>query len=114
MTLSYYQEIILFSQQRVAKLNLTQCEFFIVIARYNILLKVTNNNITKPNECSCVTHCQNKNKQITNNIFCSRFADQVSVGDEVMVLDNDKLRPEKVINISDLIMQGNCTFFLIS
>ena len=33
------------------------------------------------------------------------------MGDEVMVLDNDKLRLEKVINISDLIMQGNCTFF---
>ena len=33
------------------------------------------------------------------------------MGDEVMVLDNDKLRPEKVINISDLIMQGSCTFF---
>ena len=36
------------------------------------------------------------------------------MGDEVMVLDNDQLRPEKVINISDLIMQGNCTFFLFS
>ena len=36
-----------------------------------------------------------------------RYADQVSVGDEVMVLRNDKLMPAKVMNGSSLIMNGN-------
>ena len=36
-----------------------------------------------------------------------RYADQVSVGDEVMVLRNDKFMPAKVMNVSNLIMQGN-------
>ena len=36
-----------------------------------------------------------------------RYADQVSVGDEVMVLRNDKLMPAKVMNVSSLIIKGN-------
>ena len=35
-----------------------------------------------------------------------RYANQVSVGDEVMVLRNDKVMPTKVMNVSSLIMQG--------
>ena len=35
-----------------------------------------------------------------------RYADQVSVGDEVLVLRNDELMPAKVMNVSSIIMQG--------
>ena len=40
-------------------------------------------------------------------MFSYRYADQVSVGDEVMVLRNDKLMPSKVMDVSSLTMQGN-------
>ena len=36
-----------------------------------------------------------------------RYADHVSVGDEVMVLRNDKLMPAKVMDVSSLSAQGN-------
>ena len=35
-----------------------------------------------------------------------RYADQVSVGDEVLIQGYDKLLPTKVINTSDLMLQG--------
>ena len=35
-----------------------------------------------------------------------RYADQVSVGDEVLVLRNDELMPAKVMDVSSIIMQG--------
>ena len=41
------------------------------------------------------------------NMLLYRYADQVRVGDEVMILRNDKLMPTKVMNVSSLIMQGN-------
>ena len=37
-----------------------------------------------------------------------RYADQVSVGDEIMVVTNDKLMPTRVTNVSSLIMKGSC------
>ena len=36
-----------------------------------------------------------------------RYADHVSIGDEVLVEENDKLIPRKVVNVSGLLMQGN-------
>ena len=39
-----------------------------------------------------------------------RYADQVCVGDEVLVQKNDNLFPAKVINVSSLVMQGDCRF----
>ena len=38
------------------------------------------------------------------------YADEVSIGDEVMALGKNKLVAVKVINISSLIMQGNSNF----
>ena len=35
-----------------------------------------------------------------------RYADQVSVGDEVIILQNDKIIPAKVIHVSNLVLQG--------
>ena len=43
-----------------------------------------------------------------NNLFSSRYADDVSIYDEVLVHDNDRVMPAKVINISNAEMQGNC------
>ena len=36
-----------------------------------------------------------------------RYADQVSIGDEVLVRRNDELIPGNVTNISSFMMQGN-------
>ena len=46
-----------------------------------------------------------------NYILSIRYADQVSAGDEVMVLGNDKLMPSKVVDVSSHFMQGNCSNF---
>ena len=39
-----------------------------------------------------------------NKLFS--FADQVSIGDEVLVQIIDQLNPAKVINVSTLLLQG--------
>ena len=44
------------------------------------------------------------NKYISLNIF--RFAEEISVDDEVLVNHNGELIPEKVMNVSRLIMKG--------
>ena len=41
------------------------------------------------------------------NIVCFRYANNISLGDEVLVDKNDQLIPAKVDNISILFMQGN-------
>ena len=40
-------------------------------------------------------------------MFCFRYAEQVLIGDEVLVKGNNELAPAKVINVSELKMQGN-------
>ena len=40
-------------------------------------------------------------------IFFFRYADQVSVGDEVLVEGNEQLIPAEVINVLTLAIQGN-------
>ena len=47
-----------------------------------------------------------ENNEQIYSIF--RFADQVYVGDEVLVQKNDNLIAAKVISVSSLIMQGYC------
>ena len=39
-------------------------------------------------------------------IGCLRYANQVSNGDEMLILRNDDLRPAKVINVSTVFMKG--------
>ena len=41
------------------------------------------------------------------NIVCFRYANNISLGEEVLVDNNDQLIPAKVGNISILFMQGN-------
>ena len=45
-----------------------------------------------------------------NNFLC-RFANQVGIGNDVLVEENDMLSPVKVINIFNLKMQGKCHLF---
>ena len=42
------------------------------------------------------------------DIFCFRYADQVSVGDEILVQENNEFIPDKVIKKSNLwkVMEG--------
>ena len=39
-----------------------------------------------------------------------RYADQINIGDEVFISENDKLTKDIVINVSSSIMQGNNKF----
>ena len=48
---------------------------------------------------------------ITTKMFSFSFADDVSINDEVLVHGEDKVIAEKVVNISNLEMQGNCQFY---
>ena len=41
-----------------------------------------------------------------------RYADELSVGDEVLVKGNDNFSLAKVNNVSDIMMQGHYLFFL--
>ena len=41
------------------------------------------------------------------SIVSFRFADDISVGDEVLVETNNKLTPVKVIDVSTLVMESN-------
>ena len=43
----------------------------------------------------------------------TRYAEKVSAGDEVLVPENNKLTPAKVINVSSLKMQGDYTHFSV-
>ena len=43
-------------------------------------------------------------------MFLFRFADYVSIGDEILAQGIDNLTPEKVINISNSVMQGKHNF----
>ena len=54
-----------------------------------------------------------ENERHYNNTLLYRYASQVSVGDEVLVLRNDELMPVKVVNVSSLIMQGNSHLTLL-
>ena len=48
---------------------------------------------------------RNSNTQV----FCFRYADQVSVADEVLV-EGNKLTSEKVINVDTHVLQGEWCF----
>ena len=43
-----------------------------------------------------------------------RYADEVSIGDEVLVQGNNGLTPTKVINVSKITLQGNHLFLTIN
>ena len=61
-----------------------------------------------------LSHSENKIKKSTLIQFLpTRYADQVFVGDEVLVERNDKVMNAKVINVSSEILQGNekCQLF---
>ena len=45
-------------------------------------------------------------------IYCFRYADQVSVGDEVAIQKDDQLLPVRVVNISSITMSGNWDYLL--
>ena len=43
-----------------------------------------------------------------------RYADQVAIGDEVLVQGNDGFTPQRVFNVSYSMMQGDNNFCLLS
>ena len=58
--------------------------------------------------------CQKYFKKLSIYLFIScyfRYANDVSVGDELLVQGNEKLIPTKVVDITDLIMQGNYSHY---
>ena len=48
-----------------------------------------------------------------NKYFCFRYADQVSVGDEILVQENNELIPDKVIKKSNFVMEGKNLFKIV-
>ena len=56
-------------------------------------------------------HSLNKPYVINVNTFIQclsiRYADQVFVGNEVLIERNDEVAPAKVIDVSSLLLQGN-------
>ena len=48
-----------------------------------------------------------------NNILTLDNADQISVGDEVLVQGYDKLIPTKVMNTFDVMLQGICCYLKV-
>ena len=48
---------------------------------------------------------------LVKGIVSFRFADDISVGDEVLVETNNKLTPVKVIDVSTLVMEGELNVF---
>ena len=56
--------------------------------------------------------CTRKRSKTYLFISCYfRYANDVSVGDELLVQGNEKLIPTKVVDITDLIMQGNYSHY---
>ena len=47
------------------------------------------------------------------DIFCFRYADRVSVGDEILVQENNELIPDKVIKKSTFVMEGKNLFKIV-
>ena len=47
-------------------------------------------------------------------MFLFRFAEQISVGDEVIIPRNDELTPAKITNVSVIAMQGDQPFYRLS
>ena len=48
-----------------------------------------------------------------NRFFGFRYADQVSIDDEILVQENNKLIPDKVIKKSDFVMEGKNLFEIV-
>ena len=46
----------------------------------------------------------------SNESVSNRYADQVSVGDEVLLERNNKIIPAKVLNVSSFIIQGKIRY----
>ena len=115
MNLLYCQKSILFLQERLSAMNLAQCKLFLMfqyvsLTLIKIMFKIFNKNTLLWNKLSFnITFASDIKETETHysNMLWYRYVDQVSIGDEVMVLRNDKLIPAKVMNVSSLIMQGN-------
>ena len=45
---------------------------------------------------------------LKNTTYCFRYADQVSVGDEVAFPKDDEFLPTKLVNVSSFTMPGIC------
>ena len=47
-------------------------------------------------------------------IIAIRYADEISIGDEVLAQQDFDFIPTKVTNVSNCIMQGNCSFSAVN
>ena len=50
--------------------------------------------------------CYLNNSVCYQDMFLFRFADQIAIGDEILVYRKDELVPTKVLKISSLLMKG--------
>ena len=49
--------------------------------------------------------------KIINNFFVTRFTDDISIGDEVLVQGFDEMTPANVIDISSGTMKGDFVYY---
>ena len=60
---------------------------------------------------SMIINYNTNHEIITSHSFLFRYADQVSIGDEILLLRNNELASMKVISVSKLTLQGKCCQF---
>ena len=65
---------------------------------------------SNPTQMNCVPSRISSNKKECKYFFF-RYADKVSIFDEVLCLANDRVIAVRVKNISNIYLQGDCTDF---
>ena len=63
-------------------------------------------------EILCISNNFLSKYQTSQETFAFRCAGQIKIGDEIVVRENYKMIPGKVIKISNFIMQGNHILFI--
>ena len=51
-------------------------------------------------------------QELLQNMWLFRYADEISVGDEVLVKQKDNFTAAKVNNVSDIMMQGHYCYLI--
>ena len=100
---------ILFMQEKVVVISSNQCKFLFMLQDVlEISIKDTRKKYLSLLE---LQPCSLNTLYVINELFIkflsNRYADQVFVGNDVLIERNDEVIPVKVIDVSSLLLQGN-------
>ena len=109
------QKIICFMQEKVSLKNFIWCKFMYFlnvqsIDRERVTTKIFHYKQNSIHWCNFWKYISSLNQRY---VFEFSYAIEVEVGDEVLVQGNDKLNPEKIINVSNLMMLGEYKVYSI-